>query len=394
MSGTYQPLSREDGEGQGDVEGGNAEVVNLLPNEEAGVSDGDGGGGGAEHRASGKGGGTDSQNAAETNEAEGEPEPSPLGVAVRKFLADEVVPYLLAFSVSLQSVCAAVIVSVDSWIALAVGGGIAGCALCGLVGLGVKEGIDNEEWDTNWLVLWFAWLWQSLLTVVPAALFATADEGAPDAGASHGAAGVLCFVLALWSLGWGFLWWCSPDIQQISEQQHLLEMPPEWLLRLKLVTVAGECYNYCGFSFFPALPWKAMEVPPSIPHPQTIMLAGFLDFGDLDTRFWTFVGASATVVLGFVLLATKRKVAGTKFLVVQVFFELLSFPLIKTLTGVFSCTGAGIWTERGEGRGAASLFCDETVPNAAQCMDTAPSVVCWTSSEHHGYLATAIVLLV
>ena len=44
-------------------------------------------------------------------------------------------------------------------------------------------------------------------------------------------------------------------------QQRLLEMPPEWLLRVKLVTVVGECYNYCGFSFFPALPWKAMEVP-------------------------------------------------------------------------------------------------------------------------------------
>jgi hypothetical protein len=27
---------------------------------------------------------------------------------------------------------------------------------------------------------------------------------------------------------------------------------------------------------FPALPWKAMEVPPSVLHPQAIMLAGFL----------------------------------------------------------------------------------------------------------------------
>eukprot|EP01043_Picozoa_sp_COSAG02_P032881 COSAG02_NODE_2215_length_9489_cov_4.810011_9_plen_52_part_00 len=37
MSGTYQPLSREDGEGQGDVEGGIAEVARLLPGGEARV---------------------------------------------------------------------------------------------------------------------------------------------------------------------------------------------------------------------------------------------------------------------------------------------------------------------------------------------------------------------
>ena len=405
MSETYQPLSREDDEGQIDVEGAIAEVVKLLP-EEGGAPDGPpspryprqasdarGVGDGAES-SSGEGGGSDPQNVPETKRAVEEAKPSPLGAAVREFLDEDDSRAFLAFALSLQAVCAAVIVSVDSWIALAVGGGIAGCAFCGFVGLGVKVRIDRGEWDTGFFVFWFAWLWQSLLTVVPAALFATADEGAPDAGASHGAAGVMCFVLALWSLGWGFLWWRSPDIHEISPEQRLLEMPPEWLLRLKLVTVVGECYNYCGFSFFPALPWKAMEVPPSVPHPQAVMLAGFLDFGDFNTRLWTFVGASATVLLGFVLFAWKRNVAGTKFLIVQVFFEMLSFPLIKTLTGVFSCTSAEIWTEREDGHGATSLFCNEAVPDGAQCMDTAPAVVCWTSGEHHGYLATTIVLLV
>lgn len=330
-----------------------------------------------------------------------DPKPSPLREAIEEAIEEEY--ETVKFGLTLQAVCAAVIVSVDSWIALAVGGGIAGSAFCFFVCLGFKERIDDGEWNRGALVFYVAWLWQSLLTVVPAGLFATADKGAPDAGASHGVAGVLCFVVALWSLGWGFLWWRSPGVQDISVQQRLLEMPPEWLLQLKTVTVVGECYNYCGFSFFPALPWKAMEVPPSVPHPQAVMLAGFLDFGDVNTRFW-FVGASGMVVLGFVLFAfvlfaheqqsQRWGAVGTRLLIVQVFFDLLSLPLIKTLTGVFSCTSAGIWTERGESHGAASLFCDKTVPGAAQCMDIAPSVVCWTSSEHRAYLAVAIVLLV
>ena len=85
----------------------------------------------------------------------------------------------------------------------------------------------------------------------------------------------MCFVLALWSLGWAFLWYWAPNVQPVEDKQRMLSIPPAWLLQLKYISVAGECYNYCGFSFFPALPWKAMEVPPSIPHPQRIMLAGF-----------------------------------------------------------------------------------------------------------------------
>ena len=118
------------------------------------------------------------------------------------------------------------------------------------------------------------WFYTAVLTTAPALLFASADEDAPDAGASSGAAGVGCFVFALWTLGWGFLWYRAPGIQPVQPEQHLLGMPPSLLLKLKLVSVCGECYSYCGFSLFPALPWKAMEVPPSVLHPQAIMLAG------------------------------------------------------------------------------------------------------------------------
>ena len=125
------------------------------------------------------------------------------------------------------------------------------------------------------------------------------------------------------------------------------------------------------------------------------MLAGFLDFGGLDTRFWIFVGAAATVMLGFILLVLQRDNPSRRFLITQVFFELLSFPLIKTLTGVFSCTSADIWAEPDFGtRRGATLVCEEAVPDGAQCMDMSHTVVCWTSGTHHGYLATVVVLLV
>eukprot|EP01046_Picozoa_sp_COSAG06_P036627 COSAG06_NODE_4057_length_4617_cov_7.820496_1_plen_523_part_10 len=105
-------------------------------------------------------------------------------------------------------------------------------------------------------------------------------------------------------------------------------------------------------------------------------------------HFWTFVGAAAVVAVGFILLLVYRKNPGAKFTVIQVFFELLSFPLIKTLTGVFSCTAADVWMD------GSDRFCDPaTVPDDAQCMDTDPSTVCWTSGQHRAYLAVAIVLL-
>ena len=222
----------------------------------------------------------------------------------------------LLVSLGLLAACAAMVVAVERWVVWTLAG-LVGCYSCWLFmsrswcarpflnGLWLGR-FDAGVSDTLLLgASILAWLWMTLLTLVPAALFASANEGAHDAGASRGAGGVACLVMALWALGWGFLWshWrpvytgsfdveefvCEgfrdKGIQPIGEQQRLAHMPPDWLLRLKFVSVVGECYNYCGFSFFPALPWRAMQTPPSVPHPQAIMLAGFLDFGDFDTRF-------------------------------------------------------------------------------------------------------------
>ena len=111
------------------------------------------------------------------------------------------------------------------------------------------------------------WAIFSLLTVVPACLFASSHAIVQAKNVPrYGALGVVIFVFALWSLGWVFLWFRAPRIQPIQDNQRLLAMPPG--MGLKLFAVMSECFNYCGFSFFPALPWRAMEVPPSVPNPQ------------------------------------------------------------------------------------------------------------------------------
>ena len=115
------------------------------------------------------------------------------------------------------------------------------------------------------------WAFSSFVTVVPACLFsATHTIVRAEDVPRYGTLGVACFVFALWSLGWAFLWFRAPRIQPIQDNQHLLGMPPG--MGLKLFAVMSECYNYCGFSFFPALPWKAMEVPPSVPNPQVLYI--------------------------------------------------------------------------------------------------------------------------
>eukprot|EP01043_Picozoa_sp_COSAG02_P011098 COSAG02_NODE_403_length_23058_cov_12.124134_15_plen_849_part_00 len=292
---------------------------------------------------------------------------------------------ILSIVLGVPLVCAAVIFAVGTWVAIAVLVGLGACCSCAVIGI---AGYCSTVWKQN-LVIWLAiWFYGTLIAIVPAVLFASADEDAADAGASSGVAGVGCFIFSLWALGWALLWYRAPRIRPIEPEQHLLDMPPSWMLRLKFVADVWELYNYCGFSFFPALPWKAMEVPPSVPHPQVVMLAGFFDFGGVNTHFWTFVGATVTVPLGFILLLVYRKNPGAKFTVIQLIFELLSFPMIKTLSGVFSCTSADVLID------GSDPFCDPArVPMNAQCMDTDPSAVCWTSGRHRAYLGVAIVLL-
>eukprot|EP01043_Picozoa_sp_COSAG02_P028713 COSAG02_NODE_1753_length_11053_cov_5.509129_7_plen_903_part_00 len=190
--------------------------------------------------------------------------------------------------------------------------------------------------------------------------------------------------------------------------QHQLGMPTAGLnfqeralFKLRLISVIVECYGYCGFSFFPAVPWAAVEVPPGVPQPAVVFMAGFIEFG-MDATL-QFFGAVCVVLLGFGLLRLGKEDS----IAVQVFFEILSFPLLTKLASVFSCTSGARWMkeEDEQGRIAAYRFCDEagvkyppgklasgTYITSPQCMTNDPTISCW-HSEHAMYVTIAMVLL-
>jgi hypothetical protein len=162
------------------------------------------------------------------------------------------------------SVCAGVVAEIGSLATSMLVGSLVGLATCALAR---HAHIVSQEWDirrtlgqeyffsAKLMVVPALWSWMLALTVVPAALFAAAEAnmagGDGTAAATLGAIGVFVLVAALWMLGWAFLWYRVADMAQVEPAQHLTGMPPYFSLRLKLLSVVGECYNYCGFSFFP-----------------------------------------------------------------------------------------------------------------------------------------------
>ena len=92
--------------------------------------------------------------------------------------------------------------------------------------------------------------------------------------------------------------------------------------------------RYCGLSFMPALPWKAMEVPPYVPRPQFVMLGGLLQF---EHSLWQAVSvwAACAVVLSVpAWLRLARDDVGKQLLAVQLLFDTLSFPIITKMSSV------------------------------------------------------------
>eukprot|EP01045_Picozoa_sp_COSAG04_P021496 COSAG04_NODE_2320_length_4340_cov_3.244046_1_plen_369_part_00 len=129
-----------------------------------------------------------------------------------------------------------------------------------------------------------------------------------------------------------------------------------------------------------------MQVPPDFPHPQTIMMAGFFEFEDIDKQFWSFCACVLTAFLAFVLyiLSSRRIRFGTweigrentarNLLVVEILFGVLSFPLIKKLTSVFSCTSTSVMEEID---GSMQLFCNltELVPSSHFVVTDGPCTI-------------------
>ena len=311
-------------------------------------------------------------------------------------------------------------------------GAIMSLGLVGICYLAILKMVNKEcQSGNNWTeksTTGVLFVIASFLTVLPAAFISTAELlSSASTVSALGSAGIFVFIATLWTLGWAFLWHRGVKLHPVESSSHLRTMPPKPLLRLKLLTVALECFNYCGFSFFPALPWKAMEVPNNVPHPQTVMLAGLVEFEEEptwapDLNYWTFVGAAVVVPLSFASLfwtsgfqtcwCLRRPPNPPKqALVTQICFDLLAFPLIKKLTSVFSCTSVDVWQEIAEDDltddqayfGCRSLeglvvkctrrFCETPDGVEGQCMDNDPEVQCW-GGEHRSYLFFVFFLLV
>jgi hypothetical protein len=244
------------------------------------------------------------------------------------------------------------------------------------------------------------------LTMVPATFMAKSEQTAHDlaahsrdsanvASSQIAGTGVGIFVFALWMAGWLYLWYTAETYAPIEEKQRLNNMPPSPLLRLKLITVAFECYNYCGFSFFPALPWAAMPVPEEAPiRPEDVMVLGYLKFDNPVVKFGVFFGVCATVMVSPVALYLTRNNTEQFLIVVQIFFEVLSFPIITQLVNVFACTGVKVGRDFGYGLEQVCQIPDgEVWHEEAQCMDTVPNVMCWSGEHFTKFLLPVMVLL-
>ena len=266
-----------------------------------------------------------------------------------------------------------------------------------------------EHYDSFWWFCYFVWSYISLITVCPLILMAPSNEEmAATHGADlieqpfYGAIGVFGYGGGLWLTGWGCLWYKKHTIFRLTpSDRDRSHMPSGAFPLLSLCYVIVESWNYSAFSFFPALPWRALDLPsywPSALHPQTVMLFSLGETDDFSQRHrqfdngrgvWhsmtslnaeedeaaaaaaatatatatattadgddqdgysymtvrhgIFLCSSATICLGFLAVFWSRRYPLVHSGVTELFFVLLAFPLIKQLCGIFGCTSVDVW---------------------------------------------------
>ena len=148
-----------------------------------------------------------------------------------------------------------------------------------------------------------------------------------------GALGAAVFFGALWSGGWALTWRRRNVMPRLREQDRLETLPSgpgTLMMKLKVATIAYECYTYCSLAYLPAMPWQdVVRVPPGWPHPQLVVSLGVfeLDLLAAELHDLLFVGACAALALSWLLLLWARGNTASTALVVQVFFDTLSFPV-------------------------------------------------------------------
>jgi hypothetical protein len=219
------------------------------------------------------------------------------------------------------------------------------------------------------------------------------------------------FLAVLWMTGWGFMWIqlfggtkdAMAKVPADDIMGLMVALPAGLMMKIKLWTVAYEGFTYSGFSFFPALPWDSIKVPPWSPSPADIFLSGIFQFEGCDdegdeqarqgscvTHYVSFFGAVLFVPLAYLVLYLVRNHTGRFMLVVEIAFAALTFPAIKQFTDVFSCTSGTISRVS---RGNLTRVCDPNILPTESCMDVEPSIVCW-GHDHFVHVVCVMLVLV
>jgi hypothetical protein len=193
----------------------------------------------------------------------------------------------------------------------------------------------------------------AMLLLVPASVMGNAQPDPLTGENPLALAGGHFFLFVLWMTGWGFLWvmlyggdahaigkvpmaadesWTSLDVMG--------SLPGGFSMWVKLGLTAYQGFQYSSFSFFPALPWKEVHVPESLPNPQKIMRAGLLEGVDLPFGLawpsnWPssaqFIAAVLVIPISLLLLSAfeRRGNTAATMILIEVAFSGASFIVIK-----------------------------------------------------------------
>ena len=267
------------------------------------------------------------------------------------------------------------------------------------------EQVSKTVLHTGFSVWLKVWYYLPFITLFPAVLMVnTAVDG------KLASLGVFIFIMSLWSLGWGYLWLTWDEVKPIETKQFLAELPPTSTYRLMMIAQVKEMFNLIGFAFFPAVPWGQVEEPEEAPEPQSFMLAGFFQFGDVDTDLWIFLGTIALIAGSpFLMYLTRDRGRGPdaskrrsrRNLITSTLFGALAFDFVSKMTSVFSCTNAKVWgpvetDEDPTGENTTGYFCNLNgtgAPEGAACMDNIPTAVCWGDEHLVSYVLPVMLVL-
>lgn len=258
--------------------------------------------------------------------------------------------------------------------------------------------------------------------------------------------GVGIFSFTQWLMGWAYLAWNlnSNEMAPLHPEQRIKETPGKWFslpphsVKLKVLVVIYEVINYVAIAYQPAIPWSTMrtsfwgaeidvqkwilasvfgiESGSKGMHSLNQVLNGSVSAsnsssaGSWLTSEHTVAATAGTpsspvllvvaccLVLFSVLLLllnSRRKNQHYHVLIINIFFDLLTFPMFCKLNSAFACTSADILSFD-NGASISTNYtrvCD--LPNlsqddARQCMDALPHVQCWTA-EHMNYYVLPVI---